>query len=136
MWMSDDGRFIDGMSARLLDFSFPGSQDASALAQQWEEHPETLCRAPARQQFYNSTQMPGCVPFYPPTMPDGRDGRPEKNPDGTDANFNRAMGIWNSPCVPPGQPFNSVDLLNKPLFIEIPKSTVFSDHLNLGPLAP
>ncbi|KAH7311847.1 hypothetical protein BKA65DRAFT_484451 [Rhexocercosporidium sp. MPI-PUGE-AT-0058] len=49
-WMSNDGRFAKGFSARLSDFFFPGSSGpANEIASQWSMFKDTLCHAPARQ---------------------------------------------------------------------------------------
>ena len=139
-WISSDGRFVDGFSARLSDFSFPSSSgQANASATQWSEFPETLCNAPARQQFYNTT-IDSCIPFYP----SGLESVIEKDPDtGFDVDFNAIQSSYNLTCTSAGAPFNveaNLGQFESYVYVEptstltIPSSLTLESSLNLGPL--
>lgn len=107
--MSNDGRFVASFSAHLLDFFFPGSSSSTSAIEQWNEFPDTLCKAPARQQFYNNTGE--CIPFYPSGL------ALDKNPQtGFDADFEAVESSFTMKCSTAGIPFNcDVDLvLNGP----------------------
>ncbi|KUJ23952.1 uncharacterized protein LY89DRAFT_744511 [Mollisia scopiformis] len=106
-WMSSDGRFVDGFSARLTDFFFPGnSGPANSTSTQWAEFPDTLCKAPGRQQFYNSTGS--CIPFYPSGLSKVNDKDPET---GFDIDFEAIESSFTMSCSSAGTPFNNnVDL--------------------------
>jgi hypothetical protein len=121
--MSSDGRFVSGFSARLFDFFFPttgssGAIQANAMSTQWQEFPDTLCRAPARQQFYNIT-APGCVPFFPSGLEvvDAKD-----NATGFDVDFEAIESSYTMSCTSTATvvPFNDVTLVNQGAPIAIP----------------
>ena len=101
-WMSADGRFVKSLTARLLDFAFPDSETANATSTQWLEHRDTLCEAPARQQFWNGDV--NCIPHYP------SGNLPQRNPDGTDADFDFVKNGYVIDCFKPGEPFNDINL--------------------------
>ncbi|KAK4444390.1 hypothetical protein QBC34DRAFT_278801, partial [Podospora aff. communis PSN243] len=90
------GRFPKAMSARLFDFYFPGPNEAgAAMAKQWTERPETLCIAPARQNFYSKPGL--CIPFYP----SGNTDVNRKDPDnGYDYSFRDIMQNYTYNCAP------------------------------------
>jgi hypothetical protein len=104
-WLSSDGRFPSGFSARLTDFFFPGqdSGQANDTATQWLEFPDTLCKAPARQQFYNTSES--CIPFYP----SGLSIVNEKNDTtGFDLDFDAIESSYTMNCKSSaGIPFNN-----------------------------
>lgn len=138
-WMSSDGRFVDGFSARLTDFFFPGSSGSQAneTAVQWANNPNTLCHAPARQQFYNSTGT--CIPFYP----SGLDVVNQKDSNGFDVDFIAIESSFTMTCSDAGIPFNNVDLAQETVIqpdtsvqpdITIPAGVTLQSSLNLGPL--
>jgi hypothetical protein len=121
--MSSDGRFVSGFSARLFDFFFPttgssGAIQANAMSTQWQEFPDTLCRAPARQQFYNIT-APGCVPFFPSGLEivDAKD-----NATGFDLDFEAIESSYTMSCTSTATvvPFNDVTLVNQGAPFAIP----------------
>lgn len=103
-WMSDDGRFVNGFSARLFDFAFPDSVTANATSTQWINNPDTLCEAPARQQFWTGTDAVACIPHYP------SGNLPQKNADGTDADYDYVKNGYEVDCISPGIPFNDITL--------------------------
>lgn len=97
--MSNDGRFVDAFTAHLLDFFFPGSNQATSTTEQWQQFPDTLCKAPARQQFYNNTGT--CFPFYPSGL------KLLKDPDtGFDADFELIESSFTATCSAAGIPYN------------------------------
>lgn len=97
--MSNDGRFVDAFTAHLLDFFFPGSNQATQTTEQWQKFPDTLCKAPARQQFYNNTG--DCIPFYPSGL------KLAKDPDtGFDVDFELIESSFTQSCSVAGIPFN------------------------------
>jgi hypothetical protein len=98
--MSDDGRFVDAFTARLFDFFFPGSSSqVDATATQGKEFSDTLCKAPARQQFYNETGI--CIPFYPSGL------QLDKDPNtGFDSDFDIVESSFTMKCSAAGIPFN------------------------------
>lgn len=106
-WLSNTGEFVVGMSARLVDFFFPGTAAAQSnqTAAQWQQFPETLCDAPGRQQFYKNLGV--CIPFYP----SGLAVVNQKDPDtGFDADFRAIQSSHTHSCSLAGIPFNNVDL--------------------------
>jgi hypothetical protein len=106
-WLSNSGEFVVGMSARLIDFFFPGtaSDQSNLTATQWQEFPDTLCDAPGRQQFYKNLGV--CIPFYP----SGLSVVNQKDPDtGFDADFDAIKSSHTHTCSIAGVPFNNVDL--------------------------
>lgn len=136
-WMSDDGRFVDGFSTRLTDFFFPGSSGpANQTAVQWAEFPDTLCKAPARQQFYNNSGP--CVPFYP----SGLSVVNQKDPEtGFDVDFEAIESSYTMSCSIAGIPFNDVNLgqptssISFDTSLTLPTGITLQSSLNLGPLA-
>jgi hypothetical protein len=120
-WMSNDGRFVQGMSARLTDFFFPtaDSSPASGTAAQWTEFPDTLCQAPTRQQSYNT--MGGCMPFYP----SGLDIVNHKNlTTGFDLDFEAVQSSYTLSC--------SASPEGLPLSADVP----FNNCISLNPNEP
>lgn len=106
-WLSNTGEFVVGMSARLVDFFFPGtaSDQSNQTATQWQQFPDTLCNAPGRQQFYKNLGV--CIPFYP----SGLSVVNQKDPEtGFDADFNAIQSSHTHSCSLAGIPFNNVDL--------------------------
>jgi hypothetical protein len=118
-WMSADGRFVQGFSAKLFDFFFPNSVNlANASAAQWTQFPDTLCKAPARQQFYN--KVGACMPFYP----SGLSVIGKKNPDtGFDLDFKAIESSYTLSCT--------ADAEGRPLSADVPFNCV-----SLDPSAP
>ncbi|KAH6678616.1 hypothetical protein B0J14DRAFT_688722 [Halenospora varia] len=106
-WMSNDGHFVDGFSARLTDFAFPGDKQANATATQWARNPETLCEAPGRQQFFNATG--DCIPMYP-SGPESVNGEHARDANGFDADFEAIRYSATMTCTNVGIPFNNVNL--------------------------
>ncbi|CAG8959800.1 hypothetical protein HYFRA_00001708 [Hymenoscyphus fraxineus] len=104
-WMSNDGRFVQGFSARLPDFHYPQAEAANSTSQQWINNPETLCRAPGRQQFYSNVGV--CIPMYP----SGLSVVNEKTPEGFDVDFDAVMSSHTISCSAAGVPYDcKVDL--------------------------
>src|SRR4051812_35900161 len=66
VWMSSDSR--EGMpmaiSFKLTDFAFPTSEEAEKAKKQYEKTPNTLCQAPGRMAFWDTTYPNDCIPFY------------------------------------------------------------------------
>ncbi|PVH75622.1 hypothetical protein DL98DRAFT_536434 [Cadophora sp. DSE1049] len=138
-WMSNDGRFPKGFSARLSDFFFPGSSGpANETATQWTEFPDTLCHAPARQQFYKETG--DCIPFYP----SGLDVVNQKDEQGFDVDFIAIETSHTITCSNAGVPWNrDVQLEATPVpatqpsanpALTIPPGVTLQSSLNLGHL--
>ncbi|KAK3325084.1 hypothetical protein B0H66DRAFT_636576 [Apodospora peruviana] len=108
VWLSPSGAdgFPVGMSARLTDFFFPGaSESAVNKSMQWNLHPDTLCNAPARQQFYKNMGL--CIPYYPSGDPVINQKDPET---GFDLDFDKIKNGHTKDCDVAGVPFNNVDL--------------------------
>ncbi|KAK7996044.1 hypothetical protein PG991_015511 [Apiospora marii] len=106
-WLSNTGEFVVGMSARLVDFFFPGtaSDQSNQTATQWQQFPDTLCNAPGRQQFYKNLGV--CIAFYP----SGLSVVNQKDPEtGFDADFDAIQSSHTHSCSLAGIPFNNVDL--------------------------
>jgi hypothetical protein len=114
-WMSADGRFVQGFSAKLFDFFFPNNANpANASAEQWTQFPDTLCKAPARQQFYNS--VGACMPFYP----SGLSVIGKKDPaTGFDLDFDAIESSYTLSC--------SADAEGRPLSAAVPFNCVSLD---------
>jgi hypothetical protein len=97
--MSNDERFVDAFTAHLFDFFFPGSSSSTSTVEQWNKFPDTLCKAPARQQFYNNTGE--CILFYPSGL------KLDKDPNtGFDADFDVVESSFTMKCSAAGIPFN------------------------------
>ncbi|KAF2274490.1 uncharacterized protein EI97DRAFT_476990 [Westerdykella ornata] len=52
------------VSFQLTDFAFPTSEEAAKAKIQYEKAPNTLCQAPARMAFWDTTYPNDCIPFY------------------------------------------------------------------------
>jgi hypothetical protein len=64
--MSSDSRegFPMAISFKLTDFAFPTSGEAEKAKKQYEKTPDTLCQAPGRMAFWDTTYPNDCIPFY------------------------------------------------------------------------
>lgn len=128
------GEFPKAMSARLFDFYFPGPNEAgAAMAKQWTDRPDTLCDAPARQQFYKTAGE--CIPYYPSGLSDIN----RKDPDnGYDYSFTAVKQGHRTDCAKPGERFAPRQFGGAPVdpkaetFV---KTAVLKSELVLGPLA-
>jgi len=129
-----NAHFPVAMTANLFHFNFPGSggQAAAAMAKQWTERPDTLCEAPARQNFYRNA--PECIPYYP----SGLNEIGMKDPDnGYDYSFTAVKQGHTSSCKNMGERFKKLELPTAiyPQASEILKTAVLQSTLVLGPLA-
>jgi hypothetical protein len=110
IWFSaaGDGVLPMGMSFRLRDMSDPDRDKALGLAVQYQDFNDTLCKAPARMQFWKDTTTDACIPRY--------SSFPEKSPNGSDINFTESQYgfVLDNNCNP-GTPFNNADILFNPL---------------------
>ncbi|KAH7333271.1 hypothetical protein BKA65DRAFT_538954 [Rhexocercosporidium sp. MPI-PUGE-AT-0058] len=92
-------RFVDAFTAHLFDFFFPGSSRSTSAAEQCDNFPDTLCKAPARQQFYNNTGER--ILFHPFNL------KLDKDPNtGFDADFDAVESSFTMKCSAGGIPFN------------------------------
>jgi len=128
-WMSNDGRFVEGFNARLFDFFFPesvtpGHANANSTATQWTQFPDTLCKAPARQQFFNTTE-PGCGLFYPSALSIVN----QKDENGFDLNFDAVESSFTMRGCTSAVPFNN----NVDLELSPPVPTIIPIQPNDGP---
>ena len=79
--------FPQGLSWRILDFQ----SGNTARAQQYVDHPETMCQSTPRFKMYHDLTEMNCVPYYDKAMPEASDF--------TDADFaalNRRKGCMRS----------------------------------------
>ncbi|KAK0622390.1 hypothetical protein B0T14DRAFT_552848 [Immersiella caudata] len=138
-WMDGSGKlggeFPVAMSARLLDFFFPGAPGlAEATAKQWSERPDTLCEAPGRQNFYKKAG--DCIPYYPTGLSEVN----MKDPDnGYDFSFTSIKQGHVTDCKNPGERFKRLrDFGGAPVdpkVEEFVKTAELKSNLILGPLA-
>lgn len=136
-WMDGAGKlggeFPVAMSARLFDFFFPGAQGAESMAKQWTERPDTLCDAPARQNFYRKAG--DCIPFYP----SGNTDVNYKDPDnGYDFSFTTIKQGHITNCKNAGEKFQRRQFGGAPVppaVESIIKTAKLQSTLVLGPLA-
>lgn len=102
IWLSKDNRFVQGVSLKLTDFSFPTSEKAAAQSRAFHQNRDLLCDAPGRMQFWKETEPDSCIPYYPLIV--------HKTNDGTDGNLYQITKGHKTVCDNPGTPFNDVDL--------------------------
>jgi hypothetical protein len=69
-WLTNDGRFPSGISLKLTDFAFPGSQAswAQTMLNEFQTDHDMLCKSPARMMFWKSDDVDNCIPFYMPIL--------------------------------------------------------------------
>jgi hypothetical protein len=90
------------VSWKLTDFSPTSTPKGQAMAEQWSGNPPTLCRAPARQQFWTQTTHDSCVPYYRRAL--------EHTPEGADKDLQYVMNGNVQTCKDAGTPDNGVSL--------------------------
>jgi hypothetical protein len=109
VWFSGragDG-FPQGMSFRLRDMSNRETSKAIGQMDQYIAWPDTICKAPARMQFWKETDEKACIPYYK--------GFPRKTDNGTDANPSEVQfGHTLDKGCNPGKPFNNERILFQP----------------------
>ncbi|KAH8881213.1 hypothetical protein GQ53DRAFT_888654 [Thozetella sp. PMI_491] len=113
VWFSNegDGSKPMGMSFRLRDMSNPDGDKLLGLAQQYQTFSDTICKAPARLQFWKKTTPDACVPRY--------NGFPQKTSNGSDSNFSEVQfgHVLDNNCNP-GEPFNNADIVLHPIPVQ------------------
>jgi hypothetical protein len=64
--MSNDDRFLQGISVHLPSFGFPETEEAEAAGKQFDSFTDTLCQAPGRMSLYSTfdTDYIDCIPYY------------------------------------------------------------------------
>ncbi|SPO07002.1 uncharacterized protein DNG_09696 [Cephalotrichum gorgonifer] len=92
-----------GVSWKRTDFAPLDKEVGLGLATQWRLDSATLCRAPARQQFWKTVVQPdSCIPIYDRLL--------ELNEDGTDADRDYIINGNVQRCIATGQVDNNVSL--------------------------
>lgn len=99
VWMSSGDRFLSAISVKLTDFAFPTSDAAMKAKTQFEETPNTLCQAPGRMTFWESTFPNDCIPFYNFDVA-------KNETTGFDIDYQKIVDGHTMPCTPLGKVFN------------------------------
>lgn len=95
IWLSSGVRFLQAISVKLTDFAFPTSEAATQAKAQFEQTPNTLCQAPGRMTFWDTSYPNDCIPFYDFTV--------EKNETtGFDVDYQRVVSGHKLNCKPGG----------------------------------
>jgi hypothetical protein len=66
IWISGkkDSTYPKAFSVRLLDMAYKNETVANTMAEQYNKDKDSLCKAPARMQFWKDTKPTDCIPYY------------------------------------------------------------------------